>query len=82
MPPFTTVIPSSETDPLFFTVRGMIWLDVFSATLEKVTGEGETVSGPMPLPVTVAESVWRAAPVTVTVPFSTVRAFGANCTIS
>ena len=71
---------SMETGPLFFTVKMRVGLEVFTATLEKVAGEGEMVSGPVPRPVIVAESLWALAPETVTVPFAVVRATGVKST--
>ena len=66
--------------PLFVTVKVMVVLAMPMPTLEKVAGDGEMVIGPVPVPVIVAESVWPAAPLMVTVPLSGVLNCGLNFT--
>jgi hypothetical protein len=51
------VMLSIAIDPLFFTVREIVVLDVPTPTLAKIADEGEMVSGPTPMPFMVAESV-------------------------
>jgi hypothetical protein len=50
--------------------------EVPTATVENATGDGAIVSGPVPVPVKVAESVAPLAPVRATLPVFAALDFG------